>query len=118
MMHSTPTAPTMKDAIAHMETHGTASQQQDIRKAKGVFALHGIEAADFDTFQADLIEFDRRVPKLTGTMPGLQRLIHAAGISGNTYQQSWRAARRLTAARNHTARRAARPAGRRRAAGR
>lgn len=95
MMHSTPTAPTMKDAIAHMEAHGTASQQQDIRKAKGVFALHGIEAADFDTFQADLIEFDRRVPKLTGTMPGLQRLIHAAGISDNTYKQSWRAARRL-----------------------
>lgn len=85
----------MKDAILHMETHGTASQQQDIRKAKGVFALHGIEAADFDTFQADLIEFDRRVPKLTGTMPGLQRLIHAAGISDNTYKQSWRAARRL-----------------------
>lgn len=95
MMHSTPAAPTMKDAILHMETHGTASQQQDIRKAKGVFALHGIEAADFDTFQADLIEFDRRVPKLTGTMPGLQRLIHAAGISDNTYKQSWRAARRL-----------------------
>jgi len=95
MMHTTPAAPTMKDAIAHMEAHGTASQRQDIRKAKIVFALHGIEAADFDTFPADLLEFDRRVPKLTGTMPGLQRLIHAAGISGNTYQQSWRAARRL-----------------------
>lgn len=95
MMHSTPAAPTMKDAIAHMEAHGTASQQQDIRKAKVAFALHGIEAADFDTFPADLLAFDRRVPKLSGTMPGLQRLIHAAGISDSTYQQSWRAARRL-----------------------
>lgn len=95
MMHSTPAPPTLKDAILHMETHGTASQQQDIRKAKVAFALHGIEAADFDTFPADLLEFDRRIPKLCGTMPGLQRLIHAAGISDNTYQQSWRAARRL-----------------------
>lgn len=85
----------MKDAILHMETHGTASQQQDIRKAKVALALHGIEAADFDTFAADLLEFDRRVPKLSGTMPGLQRLIHVAGISDNTYKQSWRAARRL-----------------------
>lgn len=95
MMHSTPAAPTMKDAIAHMEAHGTASQQQDIRKAKVALALHGIEAADFDTFPADLLEFDRLVPKLSGTMPGLQRLIQAAGISENTYKQSWRAARRL-----------------------
>lgn len=95
MMHSTPAPPTMKDAILHTEAHGTTSQRQDIRKAKIAFALHGIEAADFDTFPADLLEFDRRVPKLSGTMPGLQRLIHAAGISDNTYQQSWRAARRL-----------------------
>jgi len=97
MMHSTPTAPTMKDAIAHMEAHGTASQQQDIRKAKGVFALHGVEAADFDTFMADLVTFEKKVPKLTGTMPGLQKLIHAAGISDNTYKQNWRAGRRLIA---------------------
>lgn len=95
MMHSTPTAPTMKDAIAHRELHGTTSQQQDIRKAKVAFALHGIEAAGLNTFPADLIEFDRRVPKLSGTMPGLQRLIHAAGISDDTYKQFWRAARRL-----------------------
>lgn len=97
MKHSTPTAPTMKDAIAHMEAHGTASQKQDIRKAKIAFALHDIEAADLDTFPADLATFDRRIQKLTGTMPGLQRLIHAAGILDNTYQQSWRAARRLIA---------------------
>ena len=95
MMHSTPSPATMRDAIAYMETHGTASQKQDIRKAKVAFALHGIEAADFDTFPADVLTFDRRVPKLTGTMPALQRLIHAAGISDNTYKQSWRAARRL-----------------------
>lgn len=95
MMHSTPAAPTMKDAIAHMETHGTASQQQDIRKAKIAFALHGFEAAGLNTFPADLVTFERQVPKLSGTMPGLQRLIRAAGISDNTYKQSWRAARRL-----------------------
>lgn len=95
MMHSTPAAPTMKDAIAHMEAHGTASQQQDIRKAKAAFALHGFEAAGLKTFPADLATFERQVPKLTGTMPGLQRLIHAAGIADNTYKQSWRAARRL-----------------------
>ena len=95
MMHSTPTAPTMKDAIAHMEAHGTATQKQDIRKAKAAFALHGFEVAGLNTFPADLTTFDEKVPKLSGTMPGLQRLIHAAGISDNTYQQSWRAARRL-----------------------
>jgi hypothetical protein len=95
MMHHSPAAPSMKDAIAYMEAHGTASQKQDIRKAKLVFTLQDIEAADFDRFPADLTLFEQRVPKLTGTMPGLQRLIHAAGISDNTYQQSWRAARRL-----------------------
>jgi len=95
MKHSTPTAPTLKDAIAHMEEHGTPNQKQDIRKAKIAFALHGIEAAGLATFPADLLEFDRRVPKLTGTMPGLQILIHAAGISDNTYKQAWRAGRRL-----------------------
>lgn len=95
MMHRTPTAPTMKDAIAYMEAHGTDNQKQDIRKARTAFALHDIEAADFDSFPANLPAFDKRVPKLSGIMPGLQRLIHAAGISDNTYQQSWRAARRL-----------------------
>lgn len=95
MMRTTPAPPTMKDAIAHMEAHGTASQKQDIRKAKTVFTLHDIEAVDLDTFPADLDSFDRRLPKLSGTMPGLQRLIHAAGISDNTYKQAWRAARRL-----------------------
>ena len=97
MMHSTPAAPTMKDAIAHMEAHGTASQQQDIRKAKAAFALHGFEAAGLNTFPADLVTFERQVPKLTGTMPGLQKLIHVAGISDNTYKQNWRAGRRLIA---------------------
>lgn len=95
MKHSTPTAPTMKDAIDHMQANGTASQKQDIRKARAAFALHNIEAVDLDTFPADLAEFNRRVPKLTGTMPGLQRLIHAGGISENTYKQIWRAAHRL-----------------------
>lgn len=94
-MHSTPSTPTIKDAIAHMEAHGTASQQQDIRKAKAAFALHGFEAAGLNTFPADLTTFDQKVPKLSGTMPGLQKLIHVAGISDNTYKQSWRAARRL-----------------------
>lgn len=97
MMHSTPAAPTMKDAIAHMEAHGTASQQQDIRKAKAAFALHGFEAAGLNTFPADLVTFEQKVPKLTGTMPGLQKLINVAGISDNTYKQNWRAGRRLIA---------------------
>lgn len=97
MIHSTPTAPTMKDAIAHMEAHGTSSQQQDIRKAKAAFALHGFEAAGLNTFPADLVTFEQKVPKLTGTMPGLQKLIHVAGISDNTYKQNWRAGRRLIA---------------------
>lgn len=95
MKHSTLTAPTLKDAIAHMEEHGTPNQKQDIRKAKIAFALHGIEAAGLATFPADLATFDQRVPKLTGTMPGLQILIHAAGLSDNTYKQAWRAGRRL-----------------------
>lgn len=95
MIHDTSVVPTMKHAIAYMEAHGTASQKQDIRKAKIAFALHNIEAADLDTFPADLAIFDQRVPKLTGTMPGLQKLIHAAEISDSTYKQAWRAARRL-----------------------
>lgn len=94
-MHTTPTAGTMKDAIAHMEAYGTASQKQDIRKAKTAFALHGIEAAGLNSFPADLATFEQQIPKLSGSMPGLQRLIHAAGISDSTYKQSWRAARRL-----------------------
>lgn len=97
MKHSTPTAPTIKDAIAHIEAHGTANQKQDIRKAKVAFALHGFEEAGLNTFPADLTIFEQKVPKLSGTMPGLQRLIHAAGISDNTYKQTWRAARRLIA---------------------
>lgn len=95
MTHSPPASPTIKDAIAHIEAHGTISQQQDIRKAKAAFALHGIEAAELGTFPADLATFKEKVPKLTGTMPVLQRLIHAAGISEETYKQQWRAARRL-----------------------
>jgi hypothetical protein len=97
MMHATPTPPTMKDAIAYMEAHGTDNQKQDIRKASKAFALNGYEAADFDIFPADLAIFDQRITKLSGTMPGLQRLIHATGISDNTYKQSWRAGRRLIA---------------------
>ena len=97
MKHSTPTAPTIKDAITHIEAHGTASQKQDIRKAKVAFALHGYEKAGLNTFPADLATFEQKVPKLSGAMPGLQRLIHASGISDNTYKQTWRAARRLVA---------------------
>lgn len=95
MKHFTPTAPTIKDAIAHIEAHGTANQKQDIRKAKVAFALHGFEAAGLNTFPVDLVTFEQKVPKLSGTMPGLQKLIHVAGLSDNTYKQSWRAARRL-----------------------
>lgn len=97
MMRSTPATPTLKDAIDHIEAYGTDSQKQDIRKARTAFALHNIEAVDFETFPADLDIFNKRVPKLTGTAPGLQRLIHAASMSENTYKQAWRAARRLIA---------------------
>ncbi|KAA8607698.1 hypothetical protein [Salipiger aestuarii] len=98
MMHQSPTPPTLQDAIAHIEAHGTPAQQQDPRKARSALALHGFEGPGFDSFPADLEVFDRKVPKLSGKMPALQRQIHAAGISENTYRQSRRAARRLIAA--------------------
>lgn len=97
MMHQFPSPPTMKNAIAYVEEHGTPAKQQDPRKARIAMALHGFEGPDFDTFPADLACFDNKIPKLSGSMPALQRLIHAAGISENTYRQSWRAARRLIA---------------------
>jgi len=101
MMHQSPamlTMPTIQDAITYTELHGTPTQQQDIRKARVAMAIHGYEGPDFDRFPADLMFFDQKVPKLSGSVPALQRLIHAAGISENTYKQSWRAARRLIAA--------------------
>lgn len=98
MMHQSPTTPTLQDAIAYIEAHGTPAQRQDPRKARSALALHGFEGPDFDSFPANLEFFDRKVPKLSRNMPALQRLIHAAGISENTYRQSWRAARRLIAA--------------------
>ncbi|WP_339110137.1 hypothetical protein [Thioclava sp. GXIMD4216] len=98
MMHQIPTLLTLQTAIAHIEAHGTPAQRQDPRKARIALALHGFEGPDFDSFPADLELFDRKVPKLSGKMPALKRQIHAAGISENTYQQSWRAARRLIAA--------------------
>ncbi|MBL3568880.1 hypothetical protein BV509_21375 [Rhodovulum sulfidophilum] len=97
MMHQIPTMPTLKTAIAHIEAHGSPGQRQDPRKARIALALHGFEGPDFDSFPADLDHFDKTVPKLSGNMPALQRLIHASGISENTYRQSWRAARRLIA---------------------
>lgn len=97
MMHQSPTPPTLQDAIAYIEAHGTPAQRQDPRKARSALALHGFEGPDFDSFPANLEFFDGKVPKLSGKMPALQRQIHAAGISQNTYRQSWRAARRLIA---------------------
>lgn len=86
---------TMQDAVAHVENHGTKSQQQDIRKAKTAFAIHGIEGPDFDRFPAVLSDYEKAVPKLRGSMPALQALIHAAGISDGSYKQLQRAGRRL-----------------------
>lgn len=99
-MHRTPTLPTMADAVAFVEAHGSASQKQDIRKARAICALHGLEGPDFATFRADIPTYEKRIPKLSGPMPALQQLIHAAGISVDTYRQGWRAGRRLIATLN------------------
>lgn len=86
---------TLKDRCVFIERHGTKTQIQDLRKARTVFTLHGIEGPDFDRFPADLKEYRERVPQLRGKMPALQALIQAAGISDNTYKQCWRAGKRL-----------------------
>lgn len=86
---------TLKDRCVFIERHGTETQIQDLRKARTVFTLHGIEGPDFDRFPADLKEYRERVPQLRGKMPALQALIQDAGISDNTYKQCWRAGKRL-----------------------
>ncbi|WP_272007038.1 hypothetical protein [Roseovarius sp. ZX-A-9] len=86
---------TMKDAVSHIEAHGTKSQQQDIRKARTAFVIHGIEGPDFDIFPAILTEYEKAVPKLHGSMPALQALVNAAGVSNESYKQFQRAGRRL-----------------------
>ena len=95
MMRQTPALPTMKDAVAHVEAHGTDSARQDVRKARSALAVHGLEGPDFDRFPADLRIFDKRVRKLSGAMPALQRQIRFAGLCDESYKQNRRAARRL-----------------------
>lgn len=95
MIHQPPTPPTMTDAVTFIETYGTSSQKQDIRKSRPIFALHGVEGPDFESFPADLAIFEERIPKLSGPKPALQRLVQTAGISQDTYRQGWRAGRRL-----------------------
>jgi len=85
----------MQDAVAFVEAIGTKSQKQDIRKAKAAFAIHGLEGPEFDGFPADLTAYEKAVPKLRGSMPALQSLIEAAGISDGSYKQHQRAGRRL-----------------------
>jgi hypothetical protein len=91
----TPPSPTMQGAVAFVEANGTKSHKQDIRKAKAAFAIHGLEGPDFDRFPADLTAYEKAVPKLRGSMPALQALIEAAGISDGSYKQHQRAGRRL-----------------------
>lgn len=95
MTEETSKTPTMQDAVAHVESHGSNSQQQDIRKARSAFAIHGFEGPDFDHFPAVLTEYEKAVPRLHGSMPALQALIHTAGITEGTYKQQQRAGRRL-----------------------
>lgn len=95
MEDETPKPLTMQDAVALVEANGTKSQTQDIRKAKAAFAIHGLEGPDFDSFPADLKAYEKAVPKLRGSMPALQALIEAAGISDASYKQHQRAGRRL-----------------------
>jgi integrase len=95
MIHHIPTPPTMADAVTFMETYGSGSQTQDIRKAKAAFSIHGFEGPDFDSFPADLDVYQTTVRRLRGSMPALQALIHAAGISDESYKQFQRAGRRL-----------------------
>ncbi|WP_243614604.1 hypothetical protein [Shimia aestuarii] len=95
MTERTSRIPTMQEAVAHVEIHGSKSQKQDIRKAKSAFAIHGFEGPDFDHFPAVLSDYEKAVPKLRGGMTALQALIHAAGIAEETYKQQQRAGRRL-----------------------
>lgn len=95
MEDETPKPLTMQDAVAFVEANGTKSQTQDIRKAKAAFAIHGLEGPDFDGFPAILTAYEKAVPKLRGSMPALQSLIEAAGISVGSYKQHQRAGRRL-----------------------
>lgn len=86
---------TIADAVQHIEAYGSPSEKQDIRKAKVAFRVHEIEGPDFEKFPADLEIYQSKIKKLTGKMPALQALIHAAGISDESYKQFWRAGRRL-----------------------
>ncbi|NKX40286.1 site-specific integrase [Rhodobacteraceae bacterium R_SAG2] len=95
MKEETPKSLTMQDAVTRVEANGTKSQKQDIRKAKAAFAIHGLEGPDFDSFPADLMAYEKAVPRLRGSMPALQALIEAAGISEGSYKQHQRAGRRL-----------------------
>lgn len=95
MKEETPKSLTMQHAVARVEANGTKSQKQDIRKAKAAFAIHGLEGPDFDSFPANLTAYEKAVPKLRGSMPALQTLIKAAGISDGSYKQHQRAGRRL-----------------------
>lgn len=95
MTEEIPIPLTMQDAASHAAEHGTPSQQQDIRKAKAAFAMHGFEGPGFDKFPADLAAYEQAIPPLRGSMPALQTLVHAAGVSEGSYKQFWRAGRRL-----------------------
>ncbi|OBY24573.1 site-specific integrase [Leisingera sp. JC1] len=95
MAEETPIPLTMQDAVSHAEEHGTPSQKQDIRKAKAAFSIHGFEGPSFSNFPADLSTYEKTITKLSGSMPCLQALVHAAGISDESYKQFQRAGRRL-----------------------
>ena len=95
MTADTHSTKTMDDAFAHVREKGTASQLQDIRKATSLFTLHGIEGPKLASFPADVAAFEKACPKFAKTRTSLLRLIEGAGISGETYKQNWRAAKRL-----------------------
>lgn len=90
-----PVLGTMADAIASVETSGSPSQQQDVRKALSLFRLHGIDGASLAVFPCDPVAFERACPKYRPTAGPLVRLVSEAGLKPDTYRQLWRAARRL-----------------------
>jgi integrase len=68
---------------------------QDLRKARGAFAVHDIDGPAFAAFPLDLAEYDVKVPKLGKRTPHLARKVAEAGLSEATYKQYRAAGKRL-----------------------
>ena len=86
---------TMATAVASVQTTGSPSQVQDVRKAKSIFTMFGIEGEAFDAFPADIHAFEAAIPRFSKRSFKHHDLIEAGRISNETYKQNWRAAKRL-----------------------